>query len=154
MKLVADKGVSRIGFVIGKAQIDNSDPNNEVEMNAIKDKRLSIVNNSNATLNAISVIGYASPDGTYRKNALLAQERTDVVLDEFVSALPESVREYVKLSSMSVVEPWSSVARLMAEDSLETASAVQAAVEKFGDDYVNTQNAVKRLPDYRNVIAK
>lgn len=154
MKLVADKGVSRIGFVIGKAQIDNSDPNNEVEMNAIKAKLLSIVENRNATLNGISVVGYASPDGTYRKNALLAQERTDVVLGEFVSSLPESVREYVKLSSMSVVEPWSSVARLMAEDSLETASAVQAAVEKFGDDYVNTQNAVKRLPDYRNVIAK
>lgn len=154
MKLVADKGVSRIGFVIGKSQIDKSNPDNEVEMNAIKDKLLSIVENRNATLNAISVIGYASPDGTYRKNALLAQERTDVVLDEFVSALPESVREYVKLSSMSVVEPWSSVARLMAEDSLETASAVQAAVEKHGDDYVNTQNAIKRLPDYRNVIAK
>ena len=154
MKLVADKGVSRIGFVIGKAQIDNSDPNNEVEMNAIKAKLLSIVENRNATLNGISVVGYASPDGTYRKNALLAQERTDVVLGEFVSSLPESVREYVKLSSMSVVEPWSSVARLMAEDSLETASAVQAAVEKHGDDYVNTQNAIKRLPDYRNVIAK
>ena len=154
MKLVADKGVSRIGFVIGKAQIDNSDPNNEVEMNAIKAKLLSIVENRNATLNGISVVGYASPDGTYRKNALLAQERTDVVLGEFVSSLPESVREYVKLSSMSVVEPWSSVARRMAEDSLETASAVQAAVEKHGDDYVNTQNAIKRLPDYRNVIAK
>ena len=149
MKLVADKGVSRIGFVIGKAEIDRSDPENEAQMNAIKDKLLSIVDNRFSTLNGISVIGYASPDGTYRRNALLAQDRTDMVLREVVSALPEDVRKYVKLSSMSVVEPWSSVAKLMAADSLESASAVQEIVTKYGDDYVNTQNAVRRLPDYK-----
>lgn len=154
MKLVADKGVSRIGFVIGKAEIDRSDPENEAQMNAIKDKLLSIVGNRFSTLNGISVIGYASPDGTYRRNALLAQDRTDMVLREVVSALPEDVRKYVKLSSMSVVEPWSSVAKLMAADSLESASAVQEIVTKYGDDYVNTQNAVRRLPDYKEVIAK
>lgn len=154
MKLVADKGVSRIGFVIGKAEIDRSDPENEVQMNAIKEKLLSIVDNRFSTLNGISVIGYASPDGTYRRNALLAQDRTDMVLKEVVSALPEDVRKYVKLSSMSVVEPWSSVARLMAADSLESAAAVQEIVTKYGDDYVNTQNSVRRLPDYKDVIAK
>lgn len=154
MKLVADKGVSRIGFVIGKAEIDRSDPENEAQMNAIKEKLLSIVDNRFSTLNGISVIGYASPDGTYRRNALLAQDRTDMVLREVVSALPEDVRKYVKLSSMSVVEPWSSVAKLMAADSLESASAVQEIVTKYGDDYVNTQNAVRRLPDYKEVIAK
>lgn len=154
MKLVADKGVSRIGFVIGQAQIDRSNPENEVEMNKIKEKLLSIVGNRFSTLNGISVIGYASPDGTYRRNALLAQDRTDVVLKEIVSALPEDVRKYVKLSSMSIVEPWSSVAKLMAADSLETASAVQDAVERYGDDYVNTQAAVKKVPGYRDVIAK
>lgn len=154
MKLVADKGVSRIGFVIGKAEIDRSDPENEVQMNAIKEKLLSIVDNRFSTLNGISVIGYASPDGTYRRNALLAQDRTDMVLKEVVSALPEDVRKYVKLSSMSVVEPWSSVVRLMAADSLESASAVQEIVTKYGDDYVNTQNAVRKLPDYKEVIAK
>ena len=154
MKRVADKGVSRIGFVIGKAEIDRSDPENEAQMNAIKEKLLSIVDNRFSTLNGISVIGYASPDGTYRRNALLAQDRTDMVLKEVVSALPEDVRKYVKLSSMSVVEPWSSVAKLMAADSLESASAVQEIVTKYGDDYVNTQNAVRRLPDYKEVIAK
>ena len=154
MKLVADKGVSRIGFVIGKAQIDRSNPENEVEMNKIKEKLASIVNNRFSNLNGISVIGYASPDGTYRSNALLAQDRTDVVLDEIVSSLPEDVRKYVKLSSMSIVEPWSSVAKLMAADSLEAASAVQEAVDKYGDDYVNTQNAVRRISGYKDVIAK
>ena len=154
MKLVADKGVSKIGFVIGKSQIDKSNPENEIQMNAIKEKLLRIVDNRDATLNGISVIGYASPDGTYRKNALLAQDRTDVVLNEIVSALPEDVRKYIELSSMSIVEPWSSVAKLMAADSLEAASEVQAAVDKYGDDYVNTQTAVRRIKGYKDVIAK
>ena len=149
MKLVADKGVSRIGFVIGKAQIDKTDKANEVEMNAIKEKLLNIVGNRFSTLNGISVIGYASPDGQYKKNALIAQARTDMVLAEIVSALPEEVRQYVKLSSMSVVEPWSSVARLLAEDSLEMASSVQAIVDQYNDDYVNTQTRIKRLPGYK-----
>ncbi len=154
MKLVADKGVSRIGFVIGKAQIDKSNPQNEVEMQAIKEKLLSIVGNRFSTLNGISVVGYASPDGVYRSNALLAQERTDMVLDEIVSALPDDVRKYVKLSSMSVVEPWSGVAKLLQADSLALAPQVQEIVEKYGDDYVNTQAGIKKLPEYRSVIAE
>lgn len=154
MKLVADKGVSRIGFVIGKAQIDDRNPQNELEMNAIKDKILSIVGNSYSTLNGISVIGYASPDGVYRSNALLAQARTDMLLNEIVSVLPEDVRQYVQLSSMSVVEPWSSVAKLLEADSLAFASQVKEIVEKYGDDYVNTQANIRRMPEYRNIIAK
>ena len=154
MKLVADKGVSRIGFVIGKAQIDKSNPNNEIEMNAIKEKILGIVENRFSNLNGISVIGYASPDGTYRKNALLAQDRTDVVLKEIVSVLPEEIRKHLKLSSMSIVEPWSRVAELMEQDSLEAAATVKEIIEKNGNDYVNTQNALRRFPGYKDVIAK
>ncbi len=153
MKLVADQGVSKIGFVIGKAQLDKSNPQNEVEMNAIKEKLHRIVNNRFSTLNAISVVGYASPDGRYRSNALLAQARTDVVLDEIVSSLPEDVKKVLKLSSMAVVEPWSKVAQLMREDSLPLAADVQAIVDKYKDDFVNTQAAIRRLPDYKKVIA-
>lgn len=153
MKLVADKGVSRIGFLIGKAKIDTSNPQNEKEMNAIKDKLLGIANDRNSTINAISVIGYASPDGPYKKNAILAQDRTDLVLNEIVSALPENVRKYIKLSSISVVEPWSSLGRLLAEDSLQVATKVNQAVRKYNDDFENTQRAIMRIPEYRSLIA-
>ncbi len=153
MKLVEDKGVSRIGFVIGKAQLDKSNPQNQIEMDAIKEKLHRIVNNRFSTLNGISVIGYASPDGRYRSNALLAQARTDVVLEQIVSSLPEGVKSSLRLSSMSVVEPWSRVAQLMREDSLALAADVQAIVDKYGDDFVNTQVGVRRLPEYRKVIA-
>lgn len=153
MKLVAEQGVSKIGFVIGKAQIDKNNPQNEVEMNAIKEKLNGIIENRFSTLNSISVIGYSSPDGRYRSNAILAQSRTDVVLNEIVSSLPESVKSSIKMSSMSVVEPWSRVAQLMKEDSLPLGDEVQAIVDKYHDDYVNTQVGVRKLKDYRKVIA-
>jgi len=153
MKLVAEKGVSRIGFVIGKAELDKNNPQNEIEMNAIKEKLAAIQNNRFSTLNGISVIGYASPDGVYRSNAILAQDRTDMVLKEIVSSLPEDVAKYIDLSSMSVVEPWSRVAQLLAADSLELAQKVQEIVDKNNDDFVRTQAQVRSLPDYRKVIA-
>lgn len=153
MKLVAEKGISRIGFVVGKADIDKKNPQNEVEMNAIKDKIAAILDNRFSTLNGIEVVGYASPDGTYRSNALLAQKRTDVVLNEIVSSLPDEVKSYVKLSSMSVVEPWSRVAEMMTEDSLELAGKVSEIVQKYGNDFVNTQTQIRRLPEYRSLIS-
>ena len=153
MKLVAEKGISRIGFIVGKADIDKKNPQNEIEMNAIKDKIAAILENRFSTLNGIEVIGYASPDGTYRNNALLAQKRTDVVLNENVSSLPEEVKSYVKLSSMSVVEPWSRVAEMMTEDSLELAGKVNEIVQKYGNDFVNTQTQIRRLPEYRSLIS-
>lgn len=153
MKLVAEKGISRIGFVIGKSAIDKSNPQNEVEMNAIKDKLTAVLNDRFSTLNGIEVIGYASPDGNYKRNATLAQARTDVVLKEIVSSLPEDVRKYIKLSSMSVVEPWSRVAELMVEDSLELADKVSEIVKANGNDFVNTQAKLRRIPEYKTTIA-
>ena len=153
MKLVASKGVSKIGFVIGKALIDKSNPQNEVELNAIKEKLNEIVSNRFSTLNSISVIGYASPDGPYRANAILAKNRTDVVLKEIVSSLPAEIQKFIKLSSMSVVEPWSKIIPFMREDSLESADKVQEIVTKYHDDFVNTQSQVRKLPEYKKVIA-
>ena len=67
--------------------------------------------------------------------------------------LPQEVRQYVKLSSMSIVEPWSSVAKLIEADSLQIAAKVHEIVRNNGDDYVNTQAQIKKLPEYRKIIA-
>lgn len=152
MKLVAEKGVSRIGFLIGKSAINKKDPKNLEEMNAIKEKIAQVLANRFSTLNGIEVVGYASPDGKYRTNATLAQARTDVILKEIVSSLPEDVRRYVKLSSMSVVETWNKVAELMEEDTLELAAKVREIITANGNDYVKTEAALRKLPQYKTVI--
>lgn len=154
MKLVAEKGVSRIGFLIGKSVIDKSNPKNVAEMEAIKEKIAAVMANRFSTLNGIEVVGFASPDGKYRTNARLAQARTDVVLKEVVSSLPEDVRRYISLSSMSVVETWTRVAELMEQDSLDLAVKIREIIAANGGDYVRTEAAVRKLPQYRSVIAE
>ena len=154
MKLVAERGVSRIGFLIGKSVIDKSNPKNVAEMEAIKEKIAAVMANRFSTLNGIEVVGFASPDGKYRTNARLAQARTDVVLKEVVSSLPEDVRRYISLSSMSVVETWTRVAELMEQDSLDLAVKIREIIAANGGDYVRTEAAVRKLPQYRSVIAE
>jgi len=154
MKLIASKGVSKIGFIVGKAEIDRSNPQNEIEMNAIKEKLAAIVKDKFATLNEITVIGYASPDGVYRSNALLAQRRTDFMLKEILNSLPKEIRSYVKVNSMSVVEPWSNLIPLLREDSLPSADYLQELVVKHKDNYAPIHGAMLRLPEYRPVIYK
>jgi tetratricopeptide (TPR) repeat protein len=54
---------------------------------------------------------------------------------------------------MSVVEPWSRVAEMMAEDSLALADKVRETVEKTGNNFVSTQTQIRNLPEYRTVIS-
>ena len=152
MKLVASKGVSKIGFLVGRAEIDKKNPQNEIEMNAIKEKLNAIVQDRFSTLNSITVIGYASPDGVYRNNALLAQRRTDFMLKEILNSLPKEIRGYIKVNSMSVVEPWSNLLPLLREDSLKSADYLQEQVEKHKDSYAPIHAAMMKLPEYRPVI--
>ena len=152
MKLVASKGISQIGFLVGRAEIDKNNPQNEVELNAIKDKLNAIVNDRFATLNSITVIGYASPDGVYRNNAILAQKRTDYMLKEILQALPAEIRKYIKVNSMSVVEPWSNLIPLLRADSLPQADYLQDLVTKHKDNYAPIHAQMLRLPEYRPLI--
>ncbi len=152
MKLVASKGVSKIGFIVGRAEIDRKNPQNEIELNAIKEKLNEIVRDRFSTLNSITVIGYASPDGVYRNNALLAQRRTDFMLNEIMMSLPKEIRNYIEVNSMSVVEPWSSLVPLLREDSLSQADYLQELVTKHNDNFGIIHGQMMKLPEYRSLI--
>jgi hypothetical protein len=67
MKLLMDAGVSKINFVLGKAKVDPNDPVSVENINGIKQKILAILNNEFATLKSIEIVGYASPEGSYKR---------------------------------------------------------------------------------------
>ena len=113
MKLLMDAGVSKINFVLGKAKVDEKDPESVQNINSIKDKLQAIVNNEFATLKSIEIVGYASPEGSYKQNLSLAKERTDLILKELAASLDPAVAKYVDLTSKSIVEPWSKVAEIL-----------------------------------------
>ena len=62
MKLLMDAGVSKINFVLGKAKVDEKDPESVQNIQSIKQKIQNILNNEFATLKSIEIAGYASPE--------------------------------------------------------------------------------------------
>ena len=154
MKLLMDAGVSKINFVLGKAKVDESDPESVQNINEIKNKIQAIVNNEFATLRSIDVVGYASPEGTYKQNASLAKDRTAVILKELSSSLDPSIAQYVELTNSSVVEPWSLVADMLRESDPELAEYTDNLVAKYADDNDKIGPHMRNHKKYRSYLLK
>ena len=154
MKLLMDAGVSKINFVLGKAKVDESDPESVQNINEIKNKIQAILNNEFATLRSIDVVGYASPEGTYKQNASLAKDRTAVILKELSSSLDPSIAQYVELTNSSVVEPWSLVADMLRESDPELAEYTDNLVAKYADDNDKIGPHMRNHKKYRSYLLK
>lgn len=154
MKLLMDAGVSKINFVLGKAKVDESDPESVQNINEIKNKIQAILNNEFATLRSIDVVGYASPEGTYKQNASLAKDRTAVILKELSSSLDPSIAQYVELTNSSVVEPWSLVADMLRESDPELAEYTDNLVAKYADDNDKIGPYMRNHKRYRSYLLK
>ena len=154
MKLLMDAGVSKINFVLGKAKVDEDDPESVQNINNIKQKLQSIVNNEFATLQSIEIVGYASPEGSYKQNLALAQDRTDLILKELAASLDPAVAKYVTLTSNSVVEPWSKVADILRDTEPELAQYIDDLVYKYSDTHDKIIPHMRNHKKYRTVLLK
>lgn len=154
MKLLMDAGVSKINFVLGKAKVDESDPESVQNINTIKQKIQAIVNNEFATLKSIEIVGYASPEGTYKQNMSLAEDRTELILKELAASLDPAVAKYVDLTSSSVVEPWSKVAQMLRESEPELAGYIDDLVYKYSDTHDKIIPHMRKHSKYRSVLLK
>lgn len=154
MKLLMDAGVSKINFVVGKAQVDPKDEESVNNINTIKEKLQAIVNNPFATLKSIEIKGYASPEGTYQRNLTLAKQRTDLILKELSRSLDPAVAKYVELTSESVVEPWSKVADMLRESEPELAQYIDDLVYKYSDTHDKIIPHMRKHDKYRSVLVK
>ena len=154
MKLLMDAGVSKINFVLGKAKVDEDDPESVQNINNIKQKLQAIVNNEFATLQSIEIVGYASPEGSYKQNLALAQDRTDLILKELAASLDPAVAKYVTLTSNSVVEPWSKVADILRDTEPELAQYIDDLVYKYSDTHDKIIPHMRNHKKYRTVLLK
>ena len=154
MKLLMDAGVSKINFVLGKAKVDDKDPESVQNINNIKQKIQAIVNNEFATLKSIEIVGYASPEGQYKQNLTLAKQRTDLILKELAASLDPSVAKYVDLTSNSVVEPWSKVAEMLRDTEPELADYIDDLVYKYSDTHDKIIPHMRKHAKYRSVLLK
>lgn len=154
MKLLMDAGVSKINFVLGKAKVDESDLQSVRQIQGIKQKILDILNNEYATLKSIEIVGYASPEGSYKQNLSLAEARTKLILKELAASLDPSVAKYVELSSNSVVEPWSKVADILRESDPQLASYIDDLVYRFADTHDLIIPHMRKHAKYRSYLLK
>ena len=152
MKLLMDAGVSKINFVLGKAKVDESDPESVKNINSIKEKIQSIVNNEFATLKSIEIIGYASPEGTYKQNLSLAEDRTELILKELAGSLDPAIAKYVDLTSKSIVEPWSKVAAMLKDEEPELSQYIDDLVYKYSDTHDRIIPHMRKHGKYRSVL--
>ncbi len=154
MKLLMDAGVSKINFVLGKAKVDESDAESVQNIQSIKHKIQAIVNNEFSTLKSIEIVGYASPEGSYKQNLSLAKSRTDLILKELAASLDPSVAKFVELTSNSVVEPWSKVADILRDSDPELAGYIDDLVYKYADSHDHIIPHMRKHAKYRSYLLK
>ncbi|MFR9624092.1 MAG: hypothetical protein SNF92_08120 [Rikenellaceae bacterium] len=147
------RGVSKIEFEVGRTTINQKIASNRESINSIQSILRDIQRNPDATLDSISMVGYASPDGVYEKNQNLADLRTAELMKVVTSAIDPYILERITLKSRGEVEPWSSVAKLAETDNKPLAEKLQTILDKTNDAYASTQSEVLRMPEYRKVIA-
>lgn len=98
MIISRDLAVSKtagIAFGVGRSEIDESIGDNAREIAGIKATLSELVSNPDFALDSVTVSAWASPEGSARANALLAQRRASSVssyFSRYVRAVSDSVR--------------------------------------------------------------
>lgn len=140
-------------FLVGKAQLDPEDPNNELQMNKLKNNLLEIINGEGTTLKEFKITGISSPEGRYASNLALAKERTNFALQQITSVIPaEKWRRVYKHPTETRVATWNEVADLLEQDSLlNEAEEIRAVIKKFKNPDAQFAT-ISRLPYYATTI--
>lgn len=139
-------------FLVGKAQLDPENPDNELQIDKLKEDLLAIVKGEGSTLKEFHITGIASPEGSYRSNLALAQQRVKFAQQQVTSVLPRRVLARVYQNPQAQVASWDAVADLLEADSLmKEASGIRTIVREFsGHDAQYAR--ISRLPYYQKVI--
>lgn len=113
MQLRDTKGEVNLTFLVGKADLDDKNPQNQVELNRLNQELRSIETNPDASLKSFHITGVASPDGSYETNLRLAKLRTDKALGRILAQLDPETRKLLEVKSDASVASWKEVAELL-----------------------------------------
>lgn len=148
-----DKGRVNLTFLINTARIDDSDPNNAVELEKMQGKLTHVDNDPNAEFMGFSVTAISSPEGPYQSNLKLAWKRVATAKETILKCLnPGTVMAMQDSISLDArVDTWESVAALMEKDSV-SADGVREAIERYPNNMEAQYRQILHLPNYRSVI--
>lgn len=141
-------------FLVNKAEIDNKDPNNEVQLNELKNNLMNIINCEDCTLKEIHVTGVSSPEGNYQSNLALAQRRAVFAKNQLNRMLPAGSlsRTFLPAPDARVAE-WSELIPVLEADScFNEAEEIKKIIEENPDSQQKQYMAIIKLPYYNTVV--
>lgn len=144
-----------LSFLVGKAELDPKDPNNDIQMNKLKEKLLNIINGESSTLKELHLSSVSSPEGTYAFNAELSKRRLDYARSLVYSVIPAFTmkRLYTFTPNDSRVATWTEFADVLQRDSFATEAAmIREIVEKYPKSQDMQSAQVRKLPFYDTTI--
>lgn len=103
-----EKGSARLQFPVGKFIIAPSLGNNAKELAEMKRVIDLVKNDKNVRITAITLHGYASPDGSYSLNEKLAYNRTRSLYDYLKKLYPAEAKDNL-IEMTSTAEDWEGV---------------------------------------------
>lgn len=148
------KGEMYLVYPVGKSKLDLSLGNNRAELNALIEEFNVIHNHPDMSLKSFSINGYASPEGRYEANQVLAEDRMRSAMETVASSIDPSLRRNAELTSNASVAPWEQVVVMMRADGLDNeADKVQNILYNIkNNDSRSVQ--IARLPFYRSIIVE
>lgn len=145
-------GEVKLQFPIGKAKFKTDDPQNMAEIARMRQQIEDISHSEGATLSGLELSGQSSPDGTYKRNMALAQQRMNFALNYLRSQLPESMRQNVDFKSNARVATWDEAIALMrAGGNTEEADRTEERLSRFRSND-SKGHAAYGLPFYRQLL--
>lgn len=145
-------GEVKLQFPIGKAKFKTDDPQNMAEIARMRQQIEDISHSEGATLSGLELSGQSSPDGTYKRNIALAQQRMNFALNYLRSQLPESMRQNVDFKSNARVATWDEAIALMrAGGNTEEADRTEERLSRFRSND-SKSHAAYGLPFYRQLL--
>lgn len=150
MQLRDTQGEVNLTFVVNEADLDKRNPQNQIELNRLKDELAAIENNPNASLNSFHITGIASPDGPYASNLRLAKMRTDKALEHILSQLSPNNRQRMNVKSDAEVATWDTVVSLLRKEQKENyAIDIEHLIQQYKGLQLN--RILKTKPYYKEL---
>ncbi|GAB6866708.1 carboxypeptidase-like regulatory domain-containing protein [Bacteroides acidifaciens] len=154
MQLRDTKGEVNLTFLVGKADLDDKNPHNQLELNRLNEELRAIETNPDASLKSFHITGVASPDGSYERNLQLAQLRTNKALERILSQLDPETRKLLEVKADAAVASWKEVAELLKKDAKpEIAKEVEDLIKQYESVPYRLNNVLKSKPFYKEISA-
>lgn len=138
-------------FLVGKSELDPENPENEIQMEKLRQDLLQIVNGEGTSLKEFHITGISSPEGSYHSNMELAKRRIAYAKNQITSVIPKNMMARVYQNDSSTVAGWDEVAALLRDTLPDLADHIMSIVERTSNKDLQFQH-IARLPEYRTVI--